>query len=459
MIDLLKHLWSLLDGDASASEGVSFVGPEHVLPSVFDVTGLAVAAVGVACLAAAELLGERSGGAIPSVEVDSRSACAAFVCERLFSPHGWELPALWDPIAGDYETADGWIRLHTNYAAHRSATLRALRLTYPDREGVAAAVRAWQGDDLEERVVGEGGCAAVMRSGDEWASHPHGAAVAAEPAVAMRWCAETEVPHLGPSDQPLAGIRVLDLTRVIAGPVCTRFLAAYGADVLRIDPPRFEEVPALVPETSAGKHTAFLDLAARDGHAQFEALLRQADVVVCGLRPGVLRRLDLDAASMRAVNPALIVAELDAYGWTGPWAARRGFDSLVQMSSGIASAGGIAHDSDQPFPLPAQALDHATGFVLAGAICRAITRRQRHLAPSDITAALIGTANLLVGLDDPGGLARPAPVWLDTDTEARATAWGAARAVPLPGKIHGVSPALRVEPGPLGRHAPAFTAG
>ena len=278
----------------------------------------------------------------------------------------------------------------------------ALHLTYPDREGVAAAVRAWQGDDLEERVVVEGGCAAVMRSGDEWASHPHGAAVAAEPAVAMRWCAETEVPHLGPSDQPLAGIRVLDLTRVIAGPVCTRFLAAYGADVLRIDPPRFEEVPALVPETSAGKHTAFLDLAARDGHARFEALLRQADVVVCGLRPGVLRRLDLDAASMRAVNPALIVAELDAYGWTGPWAARRGFDSLVQMSSGIASAGGIAHDTDQPFPLPAQALDHATGFVLAGAICRAITRRQRHLAPSDITAALIGTANLLVGLDDPG---------------------------------------------------------
>ncbi len=457
MTDLLKDLWYSLDGDASLSEGVSFVGPQQVLPSVFDVTGLAVAAVGVACLAAAELLGERSGRAVPSVEIESRSACAAFLCERLFSPLGWELPALWDPIAGDYETADGWIRLHTNYSAHRSAALRALRLTEPDRDGVAAAVRAWKGDELEERVVHKGGCAAVMRSGDEWVAHPHGAAVAAEPAVAMRWCAETEVPPLGTGDQPLAGIRVLDLTRVIAGPVCTRFLAAYGADVLRIDPPRFAEVPALVPETSAGKHTATLDLTARDGHVQFEDLLRQADVVVCGLRPGALRRLDLDPAWMRTVNPALIVAELDAYGWTGPWAGRRGFDSLVQMSSGIASTGGIATGTDQPVPLPAQALDHATGFVLAGAICRAITRRQRTNAPSEITAALIGTANLLVGLDDPAGLEQPAPVWLDTDTEARATAWGAARAVPIPGEIHGVRPVLRVEPGPLGRHAPAFT--
>ena len=202
---------------------------------------------------------------------------------------------------------------------------------------------------------------------------------------------------------PYSGVRVLDLTRVIAGPVGTRFLAAYGADVLRIDPPGFAEVPALLPETTAGKRTAALDLTAAAGRAAFESLVATADVLVTGLRADALARLGYDDAALAALNPALIVASLDAYGWDGPWRDRRGFDSLVQMSSGIAAAGAAATGADHPVPLPVQALDHACGYLVAAAVGRALTRRLTESAVSRIRLSLIGTANLLWSLPRPAG--------------------------------------------------------
>jgi crotonobetainyl-CoA:carnitine CoA-transferase CaiB-like acyl-CoA transferase len=248
----------------------------------------------------------------------------------------------------------------------------------------------------------------------------------------------------------------LDLTRVIAGPVCTRFLGAYGADVLRLDPPGFAEVPALLPETTAGKRTATLDLTAPGDRAVFETLVAGADVLVTGLRADALGRLGYDDAALAEINPGLIIASLDAYGWDGPWRNRRGFDSLVQMSCGIAAAGALAAGRDEPVPLPVQALDHATGYLLASAVGRALTRRLTRSAVTRIRASLAGTANLLWSLPAPEGPLPPAPGPGDFALENTTTAWGPARHVPLPGRIAGIDPSWRVEPGPLGRHDPAW---
>jgi hypothetical protein len=460
--DLAARVWGLADGPQDVAARLTVSGPRTVLPSAFDVTGLATASVAAATLAAAEYHAARNAAPVAGVRADSLAACAAFAAEALFTPVGWSLPELWDPIAGNYQARDGWIRLHTNYAYHRAVVTRLLKAD--DRASVQAAAGQWKAADLEAAVVAAGGCAAAMRDREAWLSSAPGAASAAGPSLTIAerplagGPAEAAARAEGQAGQPYAGVRVLDLTRVIAGPVCTKFLAAYGADVLRLDPPGFAEVPALLPESTAGKRTASVDLTAADGRAAFERLVAGADVVVTGLRADALGRLGYDDAALTALNPALIIASLNAYGWDGPWRDRRGFDSLVQMSCGIAAAGGAESGSDEPVPLPVQALDHATGYLLATAVGRALTARLTRSAASRIQASLTGTASLLWSLprraDLAGQPAMPRPEEIPlADT---LTAWGPGRRVPLPGEIAGVTPALRVEAGPLGRHQPAW---
>jgi hypothetical protein len=383
--------------------------------------------------------------------VDSRVACAAFAAEGLFTPVGWSLPEIWDPIAGNYRAEDGWIRLHTNYAHHRAAVERLLGAR--DRDAVRSAVKGWKAADLESAVVEAGGCAAVMRTREGWLASPAGVAAADAPplTVVERACSAGGQRSAAANGLPYAGVRVLDLTRVMAGPVCTKFLAAFGAEVLRIDPPGFEEVPALVPEMTAGKRTATLDLTTATGRSTFEHLVAGADVLVTGLRADALRRLGYDDAALAALNPALIHASHNAYGWEGPWRDRRGFDSLVQMSCGIAARGAAESGQDKPGPLPVQALDHATGYLLAAAVGRALTRRVTHSVASRVRGSLVGTANLLWSFGVSGGELPSAPKPEDFELVDTDTAWGPARRVPPPATIEGTAPAWRIPAGPLGR--------
>jgi len=325
-------------------------------------------------------------------------------------------------------------------------------------------------------VVAAGGCAAALHTVEQWAAHPHGTVAGGEAAIRLERRSvpvDRALPKPGVGREPfqgwegggpLAGIRVLDLTRVIAGPVCTRTLAAWGADVLRIDPPGFAEVPAVLPEMTAGKHCAAIDLRDDEDRARFAALVVEADVIVHGLRPGALAGLGFSDPALRRLNPGLAIAAVDAYGWSGPWAGRRGFDSLVQFSCGIAASGAAAIGSDRPVPLPAQALDHATGYLLAAAVCRGLSGRYDGLAPADVRGALVGTANLLMekrvsmssGLSsriDPGS----AGLALERTRQIRDTFWGPVSAVGQPGLIGGLGGRWRVPAGPLGRDAPIFT--
>ena len=438
---------------------VEVTGARHVLPSAFDVTALAAATTGAAALAVSELAAVRAGSGPAAVRVDTRRAAVAFLSEQAFRPIGWERPVLLDPTTGDYEAGDGWIRLHTNYRHHRRAALGALGLSDGStRDDVAAVVAGRPATELETAVVAAGGAAAAMRTTDAWRAGPHGAATVREPALRVQSRGTAPGPRWRdiPPERPLAGVRVLDLTRVIAGPVCTRVLAAFGADVLRIDPPGFEEVAAIIPDTTAGKRCAALDLATAGGRESLTELLRAADVVVHGLRPGAMEANGFATDEMRAINPGLVTARLDAYGWTGPWAGRRGFDSLVQMSVGIAAAGAVAAGVERPTPLPAQALDHGTGYLLAAAVVRALAHRARGGGGADITASLLGTANVLLGMPVPDGLAPPRPSFEPNDTEPVDTMWGPARAAPCPLVVDGWPARWIVPAGPLGRDPATF---
>jgi len=387
----LREIWLAAKGERHHLEQVQLTGSGS-LPSIFAVTDLAVGAMGAAGLAVGELL-HAAGNDLAEVHADRR--LASFWFGISLRPQGWQAPALWDAVAGDYQAADGWIRLHTNAPHHRAAALTVLDATV-DRAAVAAAVAGWSAEELEIAVVAQGGCAAVMRTTDQWRVHPQGMAVNSEPLLHI-----VDGPAAARPDwtigrqRPLQGIRVLDLTRVLAGPTATRFMAGFGADVLRIDPASWDE-PGVIPDMVPGKRCARLDLRTSLGQEIFTQLLAQADVLVHGYRSDALAGMGFDAENRRRINPALVDVSLDAYGWSGPWKTRRGFDSLVQMSSGIAEAGMRQLGRDRPTPLPVQALDHATGYLMATAAIRGLTQRLKTGKGMEVRTSLARMAQLLV---------------------------------------------------------------
>ena len=451
---VLDEVWAAVGGDSGRRRSVEVLG-DHTLGSALAVSELAVGTVAAAAAATVELAdthhdrGGQNASVGGPVQVDRALVNQWF--SRSLYPVGWALPAAWDAVAGDYLSADGWIKLHTNAPHHRRAALAVLGLTdRAERTDVATRVAGWAAEDLEVAVVAAGGCAARMRSVSEWAQHPQGIAVAAEPLVHLVRSTHEGPLRVRPLDgaRPLAGIRVLDLTRVLAGPVATRWLAGLGADVLRIDPPDWEE-PAVVPEMTLGKRCARLDLRAAEGRQALAELLRCADVMVHGYRPRALDRLGLPGDERQPIRPGLIDVSLNAYGNTGPWAQRRGFDSLVQMSTGINDLGRQAGGGDRPRPLPVQALDHATGYLLAAAALRGLTERQRDGRGWLARVSLARTAQLLMevsaGYAPSAGSADVGPPAGTTEV----TPWGPAvrlrPPVQLPGTpVHWDSPAVRL---------------
>ena len=361
------------------------------LQSCFDVTGLAVSSIGAAC---AELAALSSAAPAQDVLVSRRLASLWF--DMTIRPQGWQMPPVWDAIAGLYRAKDRWIRLHTNAPLHREAALRVLDCE-AQRDAVARRLGDWAAEDLELAIVANGGCAASLRSIAQWDAHPQGKAVASEPLIAWtptQLGAPTVSPGTG--DLPLRGLRVLDCTRVLAGPVCTRLLAGFGAEVLRIDPPAWAEAN-VEPEVTLGKRLATLNLREPTDKARFEALLAKSDVFIHGYRPGALDDLGLGANRRQELNPQLIDVALSAYGQSGPWASRRGYDSLVQMSTGIVHEGMLRGDGETPTPLPVQALDHATGYLMAAAALRALRVIRESGTVLSARLSLARTAELLKG--------------------------------------------------------------
>ncbi|CAM5519251.1 Formyl-CoA:oxalate CoA-transferase [Streptomyces alboniger] len=393
----IKFAWSAVGGDPAHLSRMSTVEREGSLQGRLSVRELARACVGTCALAAAELGARRAGlPAVPRVRVDDGAVATAFVSERHLLVDG-RAPVSFAPLSRFWRTADGWVRTHANYPHHRERLLTALGLP-EDLPSVETALAERSALEVEETVYAAGGLAVALRTPEEWATHAQRAAVAARPLVERGRTDSAHARVLAPLDAgtgapllPAAGLRVLDLTRVIAGPVATRTLALLGADVLRVDAPRLPELPDQHADTGFGKRSTTLDLTA--DRRTFEELLAAADVVVTGYRPGALDRFGLSAEALAERRPGVVVAQLSAWGGYGPWAGRRGFDSLVQVATGIAAVEGSA---ERPGALPAQALDHGTGYLLAAAVLRAVTEQSYDGGSRFVRVALARTAEWLL---------------------------------------------------------------
>lgn len=372
----LKQLWTLAGCDPTALHAVSFSGAEPGLPSVYRVGALASATIGATGLAAAEYHRLRTGRR-QSVGVEMRRALASFRSERYLRIDDGPPPALRDPIMGFYETRDGrWIQLHTNFPHHLQGVLKVLGASN-DHASVVQAIRGWDGATLDQALADAGLCAALIRSPDEWAAHEQAQAIASLPLFQIERIgdAPAEPPRRDDASRPLAGVRVLDLSRIIAGPVAGRALAQHGADVLMINGPHLPNIAPLVIDNSRGKRSAVLDLRDAEQRERLLGLVRDADVFLQAYRPGALAARGLSPEALAQVRPGIVYVSVCAYSHAGPWAQRRGFDSLVQSASGIAWTERRAAGWDEPKHLPCQALDHATGYLAAFGAMVALARR------------------------------------------------------------------------------------
>jgi crotonobetainyl-CoA:carnitine CoA-transferase CaiB-like acyl-CoA transferase len=395
--EILSDIWRSAGGDAQALDAVRLTGDEPQLPSSFRVAAAAQASVAAAGLAAAQIWQLRSGQS-QEVAVDMRHAVVECRSERYLRVDGKPPPPAWDPTAGIYKTRDQrFVRLHTNFRHHRDAVCKMLNCK-PEREDVQAALMQWDGEAFETAAYAGGCVVAFMRSHDEWSATPHAKALAALPLITIEKIGDAPPKPWSKGDRPLSGVRVLDLSRVIAGPVAGRTLAVHGADVMLISGPDLPAIPWLSIDTGRGKLTSFVELKSEQGRATLRDLLAAADIFSQGYRPRAIASLGFSPEEAAEINPGVVYVTLSAYGHAGPWAERRGFDSLVQTATGFNHAEGQAADVDGPKELPAQMLDHATGYFMAFGAMMAKARQSREGGSWHVRVSLAQTGRWLWNL-------------------------------------------------------------
>ncbi len=395
--EILSDVWTSAGGKPSVLNAVTLTGEELQLPSSFRVAAAAQVSIAAAGLAAAEIWRLRSGQT-QEVAVDMRHAVVECRSERYLRVDGKPPGPTWDVIAGVYKTRDDrFVRLHTNFPHHREAVCKVLNCK-PEREDVQTALMQWDAEPFETAAYAAGGVVAMMRSHDEWLALPHAGALAELPLISIEKIGAAAPKPWPAGDRPLAGVRVLDLSRVIAGPVAGRTLAAHGADVLLISSPDLPAIPWLTIDTGRGKLTSFVDLKRKEGRDTLHGLLAEADIFSQGYRPTAIAALGFSPEDTAKISPGIVYVSLSAYGHAGPWAKRRGFDSLVQTATGFNHAEGKAAGIDGPKELPAQMLDHATGYMMAFGAMMAKARQSREGGSWHVRVSLAQTGRWLWNL-------------------------------------------------------------
>lgn len=406
-MSILDAAWKALGEDPSALALVRDHGDSVPLDSALPVGRLVHDAIAAASLSAALLVARRTGSAVPTVELDPLRVATAVTSERHFRLAGEPMDA-WAELSGFWPTSDGWVRTHANYPHHRERLLDALGLPGGTTEDdLLVNLHARTAQEVDDAIAEQGGVASVVRTAEEWRAHPQAEVLAGQPLLGVTRIGDAPVwaPPEADMDAAAGAVRVLDLTRVVAGPVATRTLALWGADVLRVDSPRHPEMEWQHLDTGAGKRSAIIDL--ETDRDLFEELLQTADVVVTGYRPGALDRFGLSPEALAERRPGVVVARLSAWGSEGPLAGRRGFDSIVQAATGIGWV--ESADGSKPQAMPAQALDHSAGYLLAAGITTALRRRMDEGGSWLVEISLARVAHEL--LDAPRTPREAHPAW------------------------------------------------
>ena len=460
----LRSIMPVAGWPADRADAVAFTGgTDPILPTPVRIGGAGAATLAATGLAAADLWQLRTGRG-QSVAVDLRRATASLRSGHYMKLGEGEVSTRRNSIMGVYPTKDGrWSYLHCNFPNHRAAALSVLGVA-EDRDAVTRAVATWNAADLEEAIIAAKGAGGMVRTHAEWARHPQSVAIAALPLMEIIRIGDSPPEALPAGGRPLSGVRVLDLTRVLAGPTCARTLAEHGADVLKITGAHLPNLGYQEFDTGHGKLSAQLDLREQRDVDVLRGLVREADVFSQGYRPGTLGGRGLSPEELAALRPGLVYVSLCAFSHAEPWASRRGFDTVVQTVSGITSRQAEVVPGKTPGPqfYPVSAIDYCTGYLMAFGAMVALARRAREGGNWQVRISLAQVGKWFVDLGEvPAAAARDAPAEFAPEELER---WSTVTETPS-GRLRHLKPVVQLSETPpywarpsvpLGYHQPVW---
>ena len=467
MIDAtLSTLLSIPGWDQQRAAEVEFSGGmDPILPTPFRIGETAAASLAAVGLAVSDLWELRTGRR-QNVKVDARRATASLRSGQYMEMDGITIARERPSVMGVYPAKNGrWSYLHCNFPNHRAAALGVLGVE-EDRDAVSRAVAQWDALELEEAIIAANGAGGMVRSMEEWAQHPQSSAIASLPLMEIEKIGDSPPQALPEGDRPLSGVRVLDLTRVLAGPTCARTLAEHGADVLKVTASHLPSSEIQEYDTGHGKLSTHLDLRDTQDVETLRGLVREADVFSQGYRPGTLAQRGLSPEDLAKLRPGIVYVSLSAFGRMGPWATRRGFDTVVQTVSGITDRQGKLFPGAEPGPqfYPVSAIDYLTGYLMAFGALLALARRVREGGSWVVRISLAQTGRWLVERGQvPEGELQDVPRDFTPEEIKR---WSTVSEVPG-GRLHHLAPVLEfseTQPRwarptvPLGYHEPVWPA-
>ncbi|HAL47089.1 MAG TPA: carnitine dehydratase [Dehalococcoidia bacterium] len=462
--DALRTLLPIAGWGEERLRAVEITGDsDPILPTPFLIGQTSAAALAAVGLAVSDLWKLRTGRD-QEIAVDARQATASLRSGHYMQIDGVTVSAERNPLMGVYPAKNGrWSYLHCNFPNHREAALSVLGVS-DDREAVRNAVGNWDALELEEAIIAANGAGGMVRTTDEWVQHPQAAAIASLPVMEIVKIGDSPPEPLPDGDRPLSGVRVLDLTRVLAGPTCARTLAEHGAEAMKITGAHLPNIGYQEYDTGHGKLSTHLDLRKQDDLETLRGLIREADVFSQGYRPGTLDRRGLSPEALAQMRPGIVHVSLSAFSHLGPWAMRRGFDTVIQTVSGITSRQGELFPGDTPGPqfYPVSAIDYLTGYLMAFGALIALTRRAQEGGSWLVRLSLAQTGNWLVGRGQ-----APIAELKDVATEftpAELERWSMESDTPV-GRLRHLGPVVRLSETPphwarpampLGYHQPAW---
>jgi crotonobetainyl-CoA:carnitine CoA-transferase CaiB-like acyl-CoA transferase len=464
--DALRTILPVVGIDPERAKTVEITGgADPILPTSFKIGETSAACLAAIGLAVSDLW-ELRGGKKQAVAVDARRATASLRSGHYLKMEKAEVSHERNPVMGMYPAKDGrWSYIHANFPNHRAAALKVLGVP-EDKQAVREAVAKWDALELEEAIIAAKGAGGMVRSMAEWAKHPQAAALATLPLLEIVKIGDAPAEKLPDGDRPLSGVRVLDLTRVLAGPSSARTLAEHGADVLKITAAHLPNLGYQEFDTGHGKLSAQLDLRDPKQLATLKALARETDVFVQGYRPGTLSDCGLSPQELAAARPGLVYVSLCAFSHVGPWASRRGFDTVVQNVSGITWRQGALFPGKEPGPqfYPVSAIDYLTGYLMAFGALVALKRRATEGGSWLVRISLAQAGRWLVGRGEvPESQLKDIPAEF---TAAEIEKWTTESVTPA-GKLRHLAPTLQLSETqpywarptvPLGYHQPVWPA-